>query len=278
MRLLAFCVAQSVDAVRTKTPHSEERIAITEALASALDLDMGKWFRPTAENYFGRVSKAQTLDALREANGYVQRPKPTNDGDGGSRFGLPPHLAVRLRAPRPAGARHGSRRRLLSMTLFGSPAPRSPQKAMTASLGAAANAPSCPRRGGHSNPEALMTTTPKLSEADLRQFAGGTGQWYRHALNRNILFTDGAKYVADEGGAYWLLDEIALSQRSEKRLTRQPFQVWKLAVNPDQTGTITVEDGNYNVVFTKALDYTDFPAPEVTLWFAGNVIYLPAEH
>jgi hypothetical protein len=123
-----------------------------------------------------------------------------------------------------------------------------------------------------------MTTTPKLSEADLRQFAGGTGQWYRHALNRNILFTDGAKYVADEGGAYWLLDEVALSQRSEKRLARQPFQVWKLTVNADHTGMITVEDGNYNVVFTKALDYTDFPAPEVTLWFAGNVIYLPAEH
>lgn len=123
-----------------------------------------------------------------------------------------------------------------------------------------------------------MTTTAKLSEADLRQFAGGTGQWYRHALNRNILFTDGAKYVADEGGAYWLLDEIALSQRSEKRLTRQPFQVWKLTVNADHTGTITVEDGNYNVVFTKALDYTDFPAPEVTLWFSDSVIYLPAEH
>jgi ParB family chromosome partitioning protein len=69
LRFLAFCVAQSVDAVRTKTPHSEERIECTEALASALDLDMGKWFRPTAENYFGKVSKAQILNALREANG-----------------------------------------------------------------------------------------------------------------------------------------------------------------------------------------------------------------
>jgi hypothetical protein len=26
-------------------------------------------------------------------------------------------------------------------------------------------------------------------------------------------FTDGAKHVADAGGAYWLLDEIALAQR-----------------------------------------------------------------
>ena len=55
-----------------------------------------------------------------------------------------------------------------------------------------------------------MTTT--FSLADLRQFTG-TEQWYRHGLARNILFTDGAKYLADEAGAYWLLDEIAFAQK-----------------------------------------------------------------
>ena len=53
-----------------------------------------------------------------------------------------------------------------------------------------------------------MTKSAKLSEADLRQFAGGTEHYYRHGLNRNIMFADGAKYVADEAGAYWLLDLI----------------------------------------------------------------------
>jgi hypothetical protein len=128
------------------------------------------------------------------------------------------------------------------------------------------------------NQEASTKATAKLSEDDLDQFSGGTEQYYRHALNRNVLFTDGAKYVADEGGAYWFLDEIALSQRSEKRLRRQPFQVWKLTVNADQSGTITVEEGNYHVLLRKKLDYTDFPAPEVILWFSSYVIYLPAEH
>ena len=71
LRLLAYCVAQSVDAVRTKMRHGDERIAFTETLASALNLDMGKWFKPTAENYFLKVSKAQILDALREAKGSV---------------------------------------------------------------------------------------------------------------------------------------------------------------------------------------------------------------
>jgi hypothetical protein len=50
----------------------------------------------------------------------------------------------------------------------------------------------------------------KLTKAELRQFTGSE-QWYRHGLVRSVLFTDGAKYVADQGGAYWLLDEIALA-------------------------------------------------------------------
>jgi hypothetical protein len=123
-----------------------------------------------------------------------------------------------------------------------------------------------------------MTKSAKLSPADLRQFAGGTEHYYRHGLNRNITFTDGAKYVADAGGAYWLLDLIAVSQGRDKRLDRQPFQVWRLAVRPDDSATITVEDGNYNVLLTQEIAFTDFPGEEIVLWYSGSVIYLPVEH
>ena len=77
-----------------------------------------------------------------------------------------------------------------------------------------------------------------------------------------MLFTDGAKYVADHGGAYWLLDEIALAQRYDKRVAAEEFQVWKLTVNRRSHGAhLTCEDGNDNVVFTKPLEFTDFPLP-----------------
>jgi hypothetical protein len=118
----------------------------------------------------------------------------------------------------------------------------------------------------------------KLSEADLRQFTGSE-HWYRHGLARSILYTDGAKYVADQGGAYWLLDEIALAQRGEKAVAAEEFQVWKLTVNAtDRTAVLTCEDGNDHAVFKKAIPFTDFPADEITLWFANNTIYLPSEH
>lgn len=116
-----------------------------------------------------------------------------------------------------------------------------------------------------------------LKPEDLYQFTGSEF-WYRHGLIRNILLTDGAKYVADHGGAYWLLDEIALSQRCAKAVMATPFQAWRLAVKPDRTATLSCEDGNGKIVFTKAIAFTDFPLPEIELRFANNTIYLPSEH
>ena len=143
---------------------------------------------------------------------------------------------------------------------------------------AAADVPSfAPAVGVTQTKEALMTTTAKLTEADLSQFTGSE-HWYRHGLNRNVTYTDGAKYVADEGGAYWLLDIIALAQLHEKRVSTVRFQVWKLAVRPDQTATLTCENGSYRVVYTQELEFTDFPLDEITLWFTNNVIFLPSEY
>lgn len=119
--------------------------------------------------------------------------------------------------------------------------------------------------------------THTLDKAVLRQFTG-TKQWYRHGLARNILFTDGAKYVADEAGAYWLLDEIAFSQ-SLKRIAAEEFQLWKLKVNlNDQMARLVCEDGNGNVIFRKRIPYTDFPLEEISLYFTNNTILLPTEY
>ena len=119
--------------------------------------------------------------------------------------------------------------------------------------------------------------TKTLDKAALGQFTGSES-WYRHGINRAVLFTDGAKYVADQAGAYWLLDEIAIIQPHDARLRGEEFQVWKLAVNADQTGALTCEDGSDNVVYTKQIEYTDFPREGITLYFTNNTILLPSEY
>ncbi|MEO1288044.1 MAG: DUF6876 family protein [Chloroflexota bacterium] len=95
---------------------------------------------------------------------------------------------------------------------------------------------------------------------------------------RNIVYTDGAKYVADHASAYWLLDEIALTQLTINSLRDTSFQVWKLIVHADQTAKLICEDGNERMLFSKNLTYTDFPLDEITFYFTEGVILLPSEY
>lgn len=120
-------------------------------------------------------------------------------------------------------------------------------------------------------------TTKTLSKDDLAQFTG-TERWYRHGIVRDVLFTDGAKHVADTAGAYWLLDEIALAQRHEPRVAGEEFQIWKLTVHPDQRATLVCDDGDGNIVHTKEIEYTDFPLDEIRLYYTAHVILLPNEY
>lgn len=117
---------------------------------------------------------------------------------------------------------------------------------------------------------------------ELRMFTGTT-EWHRWSiLFRKDLLTDGAKYLAEKAGCYWLMDLIASVQTLAK-VKRQDLQVWYVAVctappppkpwrwRPDGTeleecgGTwawVWCEDGRErvdSVVYTQLVPYTDFP-------------------
>ncbi|GHD80584.1 ParB/RepB/Spo0J family partition protein [Vogesella fluminis] len=62
VRLLAVCVASTVDVVTPRTTPQQPG----EELAQAVGLDMAAWWQPTAEGYFKHVSKAVILDAVGE--------------------------------------------------------------------------------------------------------------------------------------------------------------------------------------------------------------------
>jgi hypothetical protein len=138
--------------------------------------------------------------------------------------------------------------------------------------GAAALHPTTNKKG-----EYPMTEATKLTKADLLQFTGSE-TWYRHGLVRTVLFTDGAKYVADKGEAYWLLDEIALAQRYKKAVAREEFQLWRLTVKGNNTAALVCEDGNGKRVYSKRIEYTDFPLECIELYYTNNTILLPSEY
>jgi hypothetical protein len=116
-----------------------------------------------------------------------------------------------------------------------------------------------------------------LTTADLRHFTG-TETWYRHALVRDILYTEGVQYVAEQGGAYWLVDEIALLQKYQPEIAAEGFQLWKLRVKDDRSATLSCQDGDCKTIFEKTIAFTDFPLPEISFYVTNQTILLPSEY
>lgn len=89
----------------------------------------------------------------------------------------------------------------------------------------------------------------------------GTEKYYR--INPCAVLTDGTKYLAEEAGAFWLMDAIAsyLPQFTGK----QDFVVAKL-VRTDSKAQLTLDDGNGRVLDQQHIPYTDFPLTNIQLY------------
>ena len=113
----------------------------------------------------------------------------------------------------------------------------------------------------------------------LRQFTG-TEAWHRHLPG--VLLTDGAKYLAEECGAYWLMDVIASHIPSIPH--DETFTIAQLTVNPMNKAFFTLADDApaTKIYANQSISYTDFPLDEVKLYVIreGNewVILLPSEY
>jgi len=119
-----------------------------------------------------------------------------------------------------------------------------------------------------------------LTKNDLGQFTG-TENYYKNFLG--LKYTDGVKYLCENGKAYWLIDAIA-SYQHEKKIRGNPrlmdMQFWKLKVNlKEGTAVLTCrEDDGIPPVITQKIEYTDFEMEEVDVWVQNGVALLPSEY
>ena len=115
---------------------------------------------------------------------------------------------------------------------------------------------------------------------ELNNFSG-TERYYR--ITPDTVITDGAKFVADKGGAYWLMTAIAsyLPEFTQK----ETFIVANLTVSRSEsscTALLKLDDGNDNILAQQFIEYTDFPLDEIKLYACYNgdiwVIMIPREY
>lgn len=119
--------------------------------------------------------------------------------------------------------------------------------------------------------------TPAELEANLAQFTGTT-RYYR--INPHVVLTDGAKYLADNAGCYWLMD-LTASYVTQPGFDSEDFVAIKMAVT-DRSTVVTLDDGNGNVLASQQIEYTDFPLEQIRLYACRSdgywVVMLPSEY
>ncbi len=97
----------------------------------------------------------------------------------------------------------------------------------------------------------------------------------RHAFVRDVIYTEGAKYVADMVGAHSLIDEIAFAQRHIPKLRNEDFQNWELVVVAGGSAVLICNNGNGHRLYAKQIGWTDFLAPGVRFYFCNETPLLP---
>ena len=125
----------------------------------------------------------------------------------------------------------------------------------------------------------MTDQTPEALESDLTQFTG-TEHYYRHSLNRNFMHTDGVNYLAENAGAYWLIDLIASHQLSRK-VRAESFQLWTLTLTGRKNPMAVAEcraDSNAPLLARQEIEFTDFPLKSVKLYCVDGVLMLPSEY
>lgn len=115
---------------------------------------------------------------------------------------------------------------------------------------------------------------------DLPNFYGTENYYALSPLFRSFVLTDGARYLADAAGAWWLMDAVASHLGSYRD---EGFVVAKLLrAKASNAWILRLEDGNDEVLADQIIEYSDFPLDEITLYVIAQddlrVILLPSEY
>ena len=114
-------------------------------------------------------------------------------------------------------------------------------------------------------------------ESNLKQFTG-TSQYAR--LNKIVVLTDGAVYLAENAQCFWLFDLYASHLLGIKG-NEEEFTCLKLTKDGN-SAAVVIDDGNGHVLARQEIEYTDFPLDAITIYGCWNgenwVLMLPSEY
>lgn len=116
--------------------------------------------------------------------------------------------------------------------------------------------------------------TPKELRNGLAGFYGTDGY---HVIHPYVKLTDGAKFLAQGAGCFWLMDIIASIAPMLRK--KDYFTSIKLRLDGKGGAVFTADDGNGHILYRQKIEYTDFPLTEgIDLFFIDDVVMLTSEY
>lgn len=109
---------------------------------------------------------------------------------------------------------------------------------------------------------------------ELQQFIGSE-HLYRVSPFNKYSITDGVKYFADNGGAYWAVHDILATA-----VALQKEMLVAIVTSKDEQAIIEYEDGDCNKLefATAKYPYTDLQEGTYKFYVMDNVLLLPSEY
>jgi hypothetical protein len=113
--------------------------------------------------------------------------------------------------------------------------------------------------------------------ANLHQFTGST-TCYQH-VTRALIYTEGVRFLAQNGRLYWLIDIIASWQlHALKDPALAEFQLWELRIANDRTAAVICLRDCDDEAFRQELPFADSALDYVKLYVEDGMLMLPSEH
>lgn len=120
----------------------------------------------------------------------------------------------------------------------------------------------------------IATDDTKQILSELGQFTGTT-RYHKSSFGR-LRLTDGAHYLRERLGCYWLIDIV---ESYQPQLASVPFQLWSINVRPNKSALVEMrEDSGLAAIVSQEIPYTDFKLKQYEWYCVDGVVMLKSEY
>ena len=109
---------------------------------------------------------------------------------------------------------------------------------------------------------------------DLSGFTG-TENYYKDQMG--VLITDGVKYFAEKGKAYWCVSDMIVICKIHKKVKSEGF-VSIFVKSTGENAVVEYSDGNGKKLFSQKYEFTDLEAGVYGFYFTDNTLLLRGEY